>query len=114
MLIQPYIENAIWHGLLHKEEKGNLLIDFSKNTDSELVVTIQDDGIGREKASELKSKQVLKKKSYGMQITEDRIGIINRIQNINATCTIEDVKDSRGNIAGTKVVLTIPVKPLNK
>ncbi len=114
MLIQPYIENAIWHGLLHKEEKGNLLIVFSKNTGSELVVTIQDDGIGREMASELKSKQVLKKKSYGMQITEDRIGIINKIQNINATCAIEDVIDSRGNVAGTKVVLTIPVKSLNK
>lgn len=113
MLIQPYVENAIWHGLLHKEEKGNLLVAFNIKEDNNLVVTIQDDGIGREKASELKSKQVLKKKSYGMQITEDRIEIINRTQNINATCKIEDVTDKSGNVTGTKVVLTIPAKPLN-
>jgi ligand-binding sensor domain-containing protein/two-component sensor histidine kinase len=113
MLIQPYIENAIWHGLLHKEEKGNLLVAFKKGEANNLTVTIQDDGIGRQKAADLKSKQVLKKKSYGMQITEDRIQIINQTQNINATCTIEDLKDEHGKGAGTKVILTIPFKPLN-
>ena len=112
MLIQPYVENAIWHGLLHKETKGTLLLSFSRGNSSSLTVTIEDDGIGREKAAELKSKQVLKKKSYGMRITEDRIAIINRIQNINATSEIIDLKDELGNAAGTKVVLSIPVKPL--
>jgi LytS/YehU family sensor histidine kinase len=113
MLIQPYIENAIWHGLLHKEEKGNLLVAFKKGDGNNLIVTIQDDGIGRQKAADLKSKQALKKKSYGMQITEDRIQIINQTQNINATCIVEDIKDTNGNGAGTKVILTIPFKPLN-
>jgi two-component sensor histidine kinase len=112
MLIQPYVENAIWHGLLHKEERGILRITFNKQSETDLTVIIEDDGIGREKAAELKSKQVLKKKSYGMQITEDRIAIINRAQNINATFEINDLKDQLGNAAGTKVVLVIPLKPL--
>jgi ligand-binding sensor domain-containing protein/two-component sensor histidine kinase len=113
MLIQPYVENAIWHGLLHKDTKGNLLVHFEKSNNDKLVVTIKDDGIGRTKAAELKSKQVLKKKSYGMQITEDRIDIINRTQLIQATCHIRDVKDKNGNPMGTEVVLIIPIKPLN-
>ncbi len=115
MLIQPYVENAIWHGLLHlpEEVKGKLTINISKDAQNSLVVMIDDNGIGREKAAELKSKQVLKKKSYGMQITEDRIAIINRVQHIHAVCVVTDKKDSEGRATGTRVVLTIPIKPLN-
>jgi ligand-binding sensor domain-containing protein/two-component sensor histidine kinase len=112
MLIQPYVENAIWHGLLHKESKGKLTLSFNTDTGNKLIVTVEDNGIGREKAAELKSKQVLKKKSYGMQITEDRIAIINRIQNIHATAEVIDLKDEDGKASGTKVMLHIPLKPL--
>ncbi len=110
MLIQPYIENAIWHGLLHKESKGNLYITFNKNSTNNLVIIIHDDGVGRDKAAELKSKQILKKKSYGMQITQDRINIINQTQNTNATCNIEDSTDKNGAINGTIVTLTLPTR----
>ncbi len=112
MLIQPYVENAIWHGLLHKESKGKLTLSFNKDAGNKLVVIVEDNGIGREKAAELKSKQVLKKKSYGMQITEDRIAIINRIQNIHATAEVIDLKDGDGIATGTKVMLHIPLKSL--
>jgi LytS/YehU family sensor histidine kinase len=112
MLIQPYVENAIWHGLLHKESKGKLTVSFNRDAESKLIVTVEDNGIGREKAAELKSKQVLKKKSYGMQITEDRIAIINRIQKIHATAAVIDVKDVNHEAAGTRVLLHIPLKNL--
>jgi tetratricopeptide (TPR) repeat protein len=109
MIIQPYIENAIWHGLLHKEdEKGHLEISFSAK-DKLLTVVIQDNGIGREKASELKSRNTLKQKSYGMKITGDRINIANKTYGLNANLKIEDLKDSNGNGAGTKVILEIPI-----
>ncbi|MBL0358132.1 MAG: hypothetical protein IPP72_15250 [Chitinophagaceae bacterium] len=111
MLIQPYVENAIWHGLLHKAEKGNLMVTFSLKADM-LTVTIDDNGIGREKARELKSKRLLTKKSYGMQITQDRITVINKMEGINTTCTIIDKKDSVGNATGTCVELNIPVKKI--
>jgi ligand-binding sensor domain-containing protein/two-component sensor histidine kinase len=112
MLIQPYVENAIWHGLLHKAEKGTLTLHFLKKEENWLEVTIEDDGIGRAKAAELRSKQVLQKKSYGTQITENRIAVINRIQNSNATCTIIDLMDATGKSAGTRVELLIPTSPL--
>lgn len=112
MLIQPYVENAIWHGLLHKESKGKLTLSFSRDTRNNLLVIVEDNGIGREKAVLLRSKQVLKRKSYGMQITEDRIAIINRVQNMHATADVEDLFDANGNAAGTRVVLQIPLKPL--
>ena len=112
MLIQPYVENAIWHGLLHKEEKGKLTISFLQNGENVIKVIIEDDGIGRDKAAELKSKQVLRKKSYGMQITEDWIAIINRLQDIKATSQVVDMKDNDGNATGTRVILEIPTKPL--
>lgn len=112
MLVQPYVENAIWHGLLHKDEKGSLKLNFRLSGENELLVTIEDNGIGREKAAELKSKQVLKKKSYGMQITEDRITVINRTMNINARAEIIDLMDENNNATGTKVVLHIPLQHL--
>lgn len=110
MLIQPYVENAIWHGLLHKETTGNLLIEFKKTADGQLIVMVEDDGVGRSRAAELKSKQVLKKKSYGMQITEDRIALINRLNKIQASCRVLDLTDAQGRPAGTRVELVIPLK----
>ncbi len=109
MLVQPYVENAIWHGLLHKKSRGNLSIEFKKISPLSLEIIIEDDGIGREKANELKSKHLLKKKSYGMQITEDRISLINRSNHIHASCAIYDLKKGEQAI-GTRVVLNIPVR----
>jgi len=112
MIIQPYIENAIWHGLLHKETKGILSITF-KEKDGCIKVIVDDDGIGREKALEIKSKQVLKKKSYGLQITEDRIAILNKTQNSKTKISIIDKMDNTGHAIGTRVELLIPVKTIN-
>lgn len=110
MLVQPYVENAIWHGLLHLPEgvRGKLSIHFSRNAEGSIRILIDDNGIGREKARALKSKQVLKKKSYGMQITEDRLAVINRIQDIHATCEVIDKKNEEGTATGTSVILVIP------
>ena len=113
MLIQPYVENAIWHGLLHKDSEGKLTINFNFISTQQLEVIIEDDGIGRDKAMELKSKQLLKKKSYGIKITEHRIALINRINGITASSTIEDLKSADGKPAGTKVTLVISLAQRN-
>lgn len=110
MIIQTYIENAIWHGLLHKEDRGTLKITFENCRENCIRVSIEDNGIGREKAQQLKSKQVLKKKSYGMEITHNRIEILNKIENENTVCHVQDLKDEMGNPLGTRVELTIPLK----
>jgi len=111
MLIQPYVENAIWHGLMHKTNgvQGLVKINILKKED-DLLCLIEDNGIGRKMAAELKAhKQSNHKRSMGMQITQDRIEIINKLYNMNASINIYDLNDEQGNAKGTKVELTIPV-----
>ena len=73
MLIQPYIENAIWHGLMNKNEKGRISLDIKLEQDN-LVCTVIDNGIGREKAAEIKAKRNIQHKSIGMSNNKGKIG----------------------------------------
>jgi LytS/YehU family sensor histidine kinase len=109
MLLQPYIENAIWHGLMHKKEKGSLTLNFSKNG-STILCMIDDDGIGRERAMELKSLSATRYKSMGMGITKDRIEIMNNMQSLGIGVEVEDKHDDEGKPSGTRVLLRIPIE----
>lgn len=109
LIIQPYVENAIWHGLLHKETDGHLSVRVSKNGDSMLQCVIEDNGVGREKAKELKSKSAISRKSLGMQLTENRLSLLNKHAELNASIEIIDLKNGHNEAAGTKVILKIPV-----
>jgi tetratricopeptide (TPR) repeat protein len=112
MLVQPYAENAIWHGLLHKEEKGKLYIRFMKEKEDLLRVEIEDNGVGRQKAKEIESNDMLKKKSYGMQISKSRIELINKLSIYNTSVNVQDLRDEEGNASGTKITLTIPINKI--
>src|SRR5574339_289213 len=81
MLIQPYVENAIWHGLMHKSNGETGKVEILLSTfDQKLKCVVQDNGIGRGKAEELKAqKSSNRKRSMGMQITRDRIEMINKL-----------------------------------
>lgn len=110
MLIQPFIENAIWHGLMHKADisKGNLKIDFTQQN-AYLICTVEDDGIGRAAAQAIKNRRIdSSKKSLGMKITKDRIAMLNRLHNVNTSIEIIDLVDDDGIGCGTRVVLKIP------
>jgi Histidine kinase len=76
LLLQPFAENAIWHGLMHKHESGFLNFDFSVE-EKFLMCMITDNGIGREQAERLKSKSVEKQKSMGLKITTERLSLLN-------------------------------------
>ncbi len=112
MLIQPYAENAIWHGLMHKQGNGHIYIRFKLYQANILLVEVEDDGIGRQMSAELKSKNALKNKSYGMQITGDRIAIVNQLHNIQASVTVADLLNEEGLAAGTKISILIPFESL--
>lgn len=108
MLMQPYIENAILHGLNPKESKGHLKIDiFIKN--NYIVCRISDDGIGRVKSSEIKrTSPGNAHKSLGMKITSERVRILNDINKSDLSVSVTDLRDASGNSTGTMVELYIP------
>jgi LytS/YehU family sensor histidine kinase len=109
LIIQPYVENAIWHGLLHKEGIGRLDVHVSLEGDNMLRCMIQDNGVGREKAKEIKSKSATTRKSLGMKLTEDRINLLNEHARLNASIEIIDLKNEQHQPLGTKVILKIPI-----
>jgi sensor histidine kinase YesM len=111
LLLQPYVENAIWHGLMPKEEGGNIAITISlEESNSVVVVNIADDGIGRTKSELLKSKTATKHKSFGMKVTSERLALINTKYKTGANVTITDLLANEGTPTGTLVTLKIPIE----
>lgn len=108
MLLLPYIENAIWHGLMHKVGEGNLWINIYQE-ESKLICTITDDGIGRKMATELKSKSANAHKSMGMRITADRIALWQQQKQLDTYIKITDLVLPDGSAGGTEVSIQIPV-----
>lgn len=109
MLLQPYVENAIWHGLLQKKgEKGRIELMLRRDNGS-LICLIEDNGIGREAADKLRSKSASKRKSFGMKITSDRLETLNQLANTKASVQIFDLKNKENEPKGTRVELVIPL-----
>jgi hypothetical protein len=108
LILQPYVENAIWHGLMHKEEKGHLDIDISEN-DDHLFLKIKDNGVGRAKAKALSSKSATKHKSMGLRITENRIAILQKNGSQESPVTIHDLTSDDGTATGTEVIIKMPL-----
>ena len=104
MLLQPYIENAIWHGLRYKEEKGILEINVSQISSDAIEVLIKDDGVGRKKSIELKTKNQLKQKSKGMSTIKKRIDILNDMYQDKIDVKVSDAFEDG---TGTKVELRL-------
>ena len=108
LLLQPFVENAIWHGLLHKEKCGHLTVTVRMLNESMLECIIEDNGVGRENAKLMRSKSATRK-SLGMQLTESRITLLNRYATLNASIEIIDLRNAAHEADGTKVILNIPV-----
>jgi LytS/YehU family sensor histidine kinase len=102
------VENAIWHGLMHKKENGILEISFRKEDDI-LFCTVTDNGVGREVAAAARSKSSQSHKSMGIKITRERLALINGDAKDNQVVSfqIEDIIDNYGRVAGTRVNLSI-------
>jgi len=109
LLLQPFVENAIWHGLMHQEEGGTVTIAVQQLEENQLYVEITDNGIGRQRAAELKSKSATKHKSFGMKMTAERIELINQLYHTQTQVTIIDLVDAQGQATGTKIVVEIPI-----
>ncbi|MGJ8733133.1 MAG: histidine kinase [Cellulophaga sp.] len=104
MLLQPYIENAIWHGLRYKDELGFLNINLKQKNKETIEITIEDNGIGRKKSAELKTQNQKKQRSKGMGNIKKRVSILNSMYKDKVDVNIQDL-NSDGS--GTKVLLTL-------
>ena len=105
MLIQPYVENSMRHGLRHKTEgQGHILIGFTFQ-EGWLAVSIEDNGVGREQAARYKTGEHIEYQSKGMSLTADRIRLINSVYEDNIKIEVTDLKNEEGRPAGTRVVL---------
>lgn len=109
MLIQPFIENAIEHGIKNKEEQGHIRIRYYLKKKS-IIFEVEDDGIGRQRAKEIAIARGQKHKSLATTITKERIETLNRELRQKISINIIDLADKEGNPAGTKVIFEIPIR----
>ena len=100
MILQPYIENAIWHGLMPKDEGGNLAVVIRHHSEDALLIQITDDGIGIDNAMKGKTE---KHNSKGMSLTQERVNLINQIEADPIQITI-----SQNGLSGTTISILIP------
>lgn len=108
LLIQPFVENSIWHGIMLKpEQDGWVKISINSN-DGTIICTIEDNGVGREAAQAIRSKQEVERKSLGFKITAKRIELLNSLYKDKFSITYTDLSTSEGKSSGTRVELKIP------
>ncbi len=108
MLIQPFVENALWHGLRHKQGDKKLVIAFHEK-ETFIEVLIEDNGIGREAAKAMSQPESSKKQSLGISISTEQLQMMEALTKCKTTLAIEDLYSTSGEPAGTRVLLSIPV-----
>lgn len=110
MILQPFIENSIKHGLAMKKEGGLLQVDIRKN-DNRLLIEITDNGIGREKSTAMKKKDGSLKnhQSMGLQITKERLFLLYKNTGLDNPIEIIDLYGNNNESLGTKIILKLPI-----
>jgi LytS/YehU family sensor histidine kinase len=106
LIIQPFIENAIWHGIVSKGQEGYVKLSVMKKSSS-IEISIDDDGIGREASMQSKTVSGLAHQSKGVNLTQSRLELDNLLRQRNAKLNTIDKKDGWGIATGTKVIITI-------
>lgn len=112
MIIQPYIENAILHGMAHKKSQGHIAVSITR-AEKQLMCVVDDDGVGRQQARALKSQSGLGHKSVGLRVTEERLQLIGQRLGQDASVKIIDKVDVNGEPAGTQVIVQLPLMTLH-
>lgn len=111
MILQPFVENSIWHGIVSKPGGGTVLVQIKKRDEQMYQCVVEDDGIGREKSAELKA-QMITRPSLGLAITEERIEKLHKIK--GSHIVTEDLHDNNGKAAGTRVTITLPIQNITE
>jgi len=111
LLIQPFVENAIWHGLMHKEGDRNLNVTF-KEKGNFLQCIIEDNGVGRKKATEMKMATGLDKQhtGKGISVSEERLKTLKTVDGEYGNIEITDLVNDKGESLGTRVTINFPIQ----
>lgn len=109
LIIQPFLENALWHGLSSKEEDKKIVLKVEKNRKKHITISITDNGVGRKTSKEINKQKTLKRKSVGIALTKERLENFSKRYTNMYNIKIEDLHDEQGNALGTKVILYIPI-----
>ncbi|NHM06255.1 tetratricopeptide repeat protein [Flavobacterium sp. CYK-4] len=112
LLIQPFVENAILHGIVPKDGNGNIDVYFNL-IDNQLICTVTDDGIGISKSMQMKENSVKAHQSMAMEITKKRLEIIESKTQQKADVRLEEIRNEKNAIAGTRIVISLPVQYLD-
>ncbi|UWX55130.1 tetratricopeptide repeat protein [Maribacter litopenaei] len=108
LILQPFLENALWHGLSSKEGEKNIHPDVTKGQEGFINIAITDDGVGRDAAEKIKERKVLKRKSVGINITKERLANFSKDYQNSFHVEIIDIYDDDNKPSGTKILLRIP------
>jgi LytS/YehU family sensor histidine kinase len=103
LLLQPYVENSIRHGIKYKKENKGMINISVQRKEADILVSIEDNGIGRKAAQQYKSKYHIQYQSKGMSITSDRIDILNSYNDKKVEIFINDLYDENEQATGTRV-----------
>lgn len=106
MILQPYVENALWHGIMNKEGEGRIEIGIEANKKG-VFCYVEDDGVGRKRANEFKGKLKADRKSLGMSLTKERLELLRKSSGRNMDVTVVDLYDANNLGIGTRVEINI-------
>jgi putative methionine-R-sulfoxide reductase with GAF domain len=110
LLMQPFVENSIWHGLLNKEDgEGELSIRYWSGIDK-IYMSVEDNGVGMSFSNTLKSGTTLTLEKPGLKITRERIRIMNEVSDAGITFSVTDLQDENGNSKGTRAFISLRLK----
>ncbi|NQX97176.1 MAG: histidine kinase, partial [Flavobacteriales bacterium] len=109
LIIQPFAENAIKHGLLHKKDKKQLQITFTEQENG-IFCTVKDNGIGIEESKKIKARQGNAHKSFSTEAIQKRLSLLQEQTQSNSGYVMKTIFDDNGNVAGTEVLITLPIK----
>ena len=114
LILQPFIENALWHGLSSIEKDKKIELKIEKNRRKHITISITDNGVGREVSKEINKQKTIKRKSVGIELTKERLENFSKRYTNMYNIKIEDLYDEDGKASGTKVILDIPIHLISR
>src|SRR5690606_33925030 len=114
LILQPFVENCIWHGIMNKNDGEGLIIINVAETNIGIQIEIEDNGIGRDAAAKFSIARTTKSESMGLDITHRRLQTLNKIIGIESKIEVVDLVNSEGVGCGTRVILTLPYNEYTK